>query len=211
MNLEINKGNTFSRWTVIKEENRHIRPSGGIVRMFKCKCECGKIKNVELGNLRSGISKSCGCINKENVTTHGLTYSSEYKIWSGIIQRCTNYNFYKYRLYGGRGITVCDRWNKFINFYNDMGKRPSKNHSIDRIDGEKGYCKDNCRWATYKQQNNNSRRNHYIKYNNKIYTLSELSKKTGIKYYTLKSRINNSKWSVEKAVETPINLKGIKL
>lgn len=100
------------------------------------KCECGNESIRNNYSVKYGLTTSCGCIRKklakESATKHGLSYLPEYKIWKGIRKRCNNKNFKFYQYYGGRGIKVCERWNDFINFYNDMGNRPSENHWIER-------------------------------------------------------------------------------
>lgn len=127
-----------------------------------CKCDCGAIKTIASNSLRTGNSKSCGCsqveLAREALTTHGATRTKLYQAWSGMIQRCTNPKHKNYHTYGGRGIAVCDEWrNSFERFRDDMGPKPSPTHSIDRIDNAKGYSADNCRWATPKEQSQNSR------------------------------------------------------
>lgn len=127
-----------------------------------CKCDCGNIVPIYKYNLRDGISKSCGCLRNEIVTKHGHNTdkkgkSPTYSSWDGIIQRCNNPNCKAYKHYGGRGITVCERWNKFENFLADMGENPSKGYSIDRIDVNGNYEPSNCRWATAKEQSRNKR------------------------------------------------------
>ena len=133
---------------------------------YKCKCKCGKISIGKRSDLFRGDKTSCGCKrievllkrNKEVMTTHGMTKSKEYSTWCAMKRRCYKKTNPKYKDYGGRGILVCDRWkDSFENFLKDMGKKPSKHHSIDRIDNEKGYFKANCQWATAKQQANNKR------------------------------------------------------
>src|SRR5690606_36633953 len=127
-----------------------------------CLCDCGNEKSVRADSLVSGRILSCGCYHKEAVSqrtrTHGLSNTLEYHIWENMIQRCTNPNHLAFGYYGGRGITVCDRWrNDFTAFINDMGPRPSNCYSVDRIDVNKGYEPGNCRWATRETQMRNTR------------------------------------------------------
>jgi len=139
---------------------------------WNCVCECGNEIIVKGSHLRSGHTKSCGCLRKEIQSErlkksnyrHGLRFTNEYNIWSTMKARCSNINHNRYKNYGGRGIKVCDKWlNDFINFYKDMGKRPSKEYSIDRIDNDGNYEPNNCRWATWKQQANNRSNNLILK------------------------------------------------
>jgi hypothetical protein len=121
-----------------------------------------------------------------------------------MINRCTNVNNEAYNDYGGRGITVCDRWlNSFEAFYEDMGPRPSPNHSIDREENDLGYYKDNCRWATRVEQNNNRRDNVYYEHNGITKTISEWASEYGIEYRKLYRRLIRDKWDFERAINTP--------
>ncbi len=123
--------------------------------LFKCRCDCGNILNVERSNLLTGHSRSCGCLAKETSTTHGMSHFAEYPIWVSMIQRCHNKNSSVYSYYGGRGITVCQEWkDSFENFYHDMGERP-EGLSIERVNNNLSYSKDNCIWANRTTQSRN--------------------------------------------------------
>jgi len=127
--------------------------------LWKCNCDCGEQKIVCGGKLKSGHTKSCGCLKNgnTNAVTHGKHSSRTYKSWNAMKNRCTNKNVTGYKYWGGRGITICDDWMKFENFYSDMGDRPLEK-SLDRINNNGNYEPSNCRWATSKEQNNNTSR-----------------------------------------------------
>lgn len=158
-------GRTFGRLTVIAEA-----PSIGPYSASLCRCLCGKDKVVANHNLKRGTTQSCGCYAKEKWAEslrerkpqrkHGASKTITYSSWSAMYNRCLNKSYQNYKRYGGRGITLCDRWSDpdfgYTNFVSDMGERPSKAYSIDRIDSTKGYELGNCRWATKIQQGRNS-------------------------------------------------------
>jgi hypothetical protein len=122
----------------------------------------------------------------------------------GMKRRCSNRNDKKFPRYGERGIKVCDRWvNDFPAFYADMGSRPSSRHSLDRIDNDGPYSQENCRWATPKQQSNNTRRNRWLVYGDERYTVSQLARMVGLPPYLLQQRLIRDGWSLEKALSTP--------
>ena len=147
--------------------------------MYECKCECGKIINVRATALRKGNQVSCGCVGK-----HYLSNTKEFITWQNMRKRCNKSYTTGFENYGGRGIKVCDEWNDFVNFYNDMGKCPD-GYSLDRIDNSKGYSKENCRWASRIEQNRNKRNVSIIEFNGEKLDLKELSKRVGLSYNTL--------------------------
>jgi hypothetical protein len=127
-----------------------------------CRCDCGNETMVKVKQLKNGNTKSCGCLYRETrgvaQRTHGLTYAKEYGVWNSMRERCTRPRIKGFENYGGRGISVCERWyNSFENFYADMGPRPSSKHSLDRTDNDGNYEPDNCRWVLRKEQNRNKR------------------------------------------------------
>lgn len=152
-------GQTFGQLTVIdRAKNR----KGGEAR-WNCACNCGGSTTATGSNLRLGRTTSCGCamrqINRERKTTHGGHGTPEYGIWCSMIRRCENKNDDAYPRYGGRGITVHPEWRAdFAAFLRDVGRRPSPDLSLDRIDNDRGYEPGNIRWATAKQQANNRRK-----------------------------------------------------
>lgn len=161
-------GKTFNKLTALYRGESSTSPSGGRSTRWHFRCECGTEILVNLRNVKSGNTVSCGCyfksISTEMNKTHGESNSKgqrgsgEYQIWSSMIKRCRNPNDENFHNYGGRGITVCKRWIKsFDSFLKDMGRRP-KEKSLDRINNNKGYSKTNCRWATREEQGQNTRK-----------------------------------------------------
>lgn len=180
--------------------------------IWYCKCQCGKIGVYQGKYLSSGHTKSCGCFNKEQTSkaskTHGHATpgnpSQIYTIWGGIIARCTCPTNSSYERYGARGITVCERWSKFENFLEDMGERPGKGYSIERIENDKGYYEENCRWATRKEQMNNTRRNRILTFNGRKMNITQWSEELKIPMKTIYSRIMQYKWPVHRALTEPV-------
>jgi len=150
--IKIEIGDKFGRLEIIENlgtTNKNTR--------FRCRCECGNITSVCRCGLRSGRTKSCGCFLIETRTTHGMSRTPTYNAWVSMIQRCTNHNNISHKNYGERGITVCKKWqSSFEAFFKDMGKKP-KGLTLERINNNLGYSKDNCKWATRVEQNRNQR------------------------------------------------------
>lgn len=192
-------GRVFGRLTVLGFVEKRGR------RLFwLCRCQCGTCKAVSRNHLSSGHAQSCGCLRREKAATlkrtHGRSDSVEHRIWRGIKSRCHNPNSRQYADYGGRGILVCKRWKaSFEAFFTDMGPRPSANHSIDRINNDRGYSPENCRWAERKQQNRNSRHNHLFTYNEETLCLAEWADRFGISPATLSYRLHRG-WDFHRAV-----------
>jgi len=136
---------------------------------------------------------------------HGYSRTTEHNAWKSMKARCYNKNYDHYKDYGGRGIIVCDRWlRSFENFISDMGEKPTSQHSVDRIDNNGNYEPVNCRWATRKEQARNKRSTIKITHNGAIKTISELATEHGLKYETLRWRIMDKKWELERALVTPV-------
>lgn len=195
-------GKVFTRLTVISEDLE--RNNEGHV-MWACKCQCGNDVKVSGPYLVKGNTKSCGCLQKQAAAkngkrTHMLSKTAMYQTWRSIKKRCllkTSPEFYNY---GGRGIKICDRWLSFKYFYEDMGDKPSPRHSIDRIDNNGDYEPNNCRWATQKEQSNNTRVNVFLSYKGKTLTISQWSDATGIPRPTIFWRFNQG-WDPEKILK----------
>jgi hypothetical protein len=137
--------------------------------------------------------------------THELSYTREYAAWNHMIDRCTNEKCQDWPEYGARGIKVSKRWLDVRKFVEDMGSRPDGT-SLDRIDGTKGYCKSNCRWANAKQQSNNRRTNRVLEYKGERKTIAEWSDLTGIPYFALYFRVTRLGWPIDKALTTPLKV-----
>lgn len=152
-------GEQFGHWLVL-ERFEYNTPQNKPV--WWCRCDCGTEAPVIGSHLKGGLSTNCGCVRSMKMalynTTHGLTTVSEFQVWCGMRARCSDPNHKGWKYYGGRGITVCERWlNSFAAFYEDMGPRPTAMHSIDRRDNNDNYEPDNCRWATALEQAANKR------------------------------------------------------
>lgn len=158
------------------------------------KCDCGNQKVISKDLVKRGQIKSCGCIKGLNRVKHGFARKNNksrlYNIWCSMRQRCNDVNHHKYYAYGFRGVKVCDRWNKFENFLEDMKEPPTPKHSIDRIDNNGDYEPSNCRWATNYEQANNTRNNIIIEFNGETKTLSEWCNNSGIIYSKALYRFN---------------------
>lgn len=186
-------GMKFGMLTVLGEADRI-----GKDRRVIAQCECGNTKVFQINNIKNGHTKSCGCakIRAGKIrATHGHArkgcINRTYSIYRDMITRCTNKNYKEFHLYGGRGITICDRWMQgYEYFLADMGERPD-GLSIDRIDVNNGYSPDNCKWATNHEQANNKRNSAYIEYMGKKQTIAQWAEDIGIKAGTIYKRIYN--------------------
>jgi hypothetical protein len=192
-------GTKFNRWTFIER-----LPDRGVHRdiRWRCVCDCGKEGSTGAYEVRSGRSKSCGCLLDERrpggKPTHGKSHTRTYKIWQGIRKRCNNPSAAQYAFYGGRGIRVCERWNAFEAFLADMGEAPD-GLEIDRIDCNKDYAPTNCRWASRAEQVRNMRRNVHIEYCGQVKCASDWAKEYGLHPGALRYRLLAG-WSMERAL-----------
>ena len=208
----VKRGDTYGRLTVLKESDVRVNASGDRFRMFKCRCVCGAVKVYLLSSLTKGTTQSCGCLardlKKERYTRHGHcsgpVNTAEHRTWSAIKLRCkgSSKNKDKARYYD-RGIRVCSRWEIFENFLEDMGPRPSPQHSIDRIDVNGNYCPENCRWATQKEQCRNRANTRYITLDGVTKSTSEWAEERGYEKSLILARLRRG-WSDEKAVTEPV-------
>lgn len=195
---------TFGRYQVIaKTERRSTRGHF----FWLCRCSCGEEREVRGDALRSGDSQSCGCLNleqKQAAGRHRMSRTTEYKTWQGMKSRCFLESDPNYHRYGGRGIMVCDAWREsFDQFFADMGPKPTRRHSIDRIDNNGPYTPNNCRWALPKKQARNKRSNHVLSHQGQTKTLIEWAELLGMRERALSMRLLKG-WTVERALTTPI-------
>ncbi len=195
-------GLKYGRLTVLREDGKDKR--GGV--MWLCKCECGNFRRNARCTLVNGIVLSCGCLRKEqfiqSVRSHGLTHSPEWRCWMAIRSRCNNPNNQEFSNYGGRGIKVCRRWNNsFLNFLADMGRKPDPSYTIERINVNRGYSPENCKWIPLKEQYWNMRKTKYVFYEGKRVALGILYKMAPrpITYNAFRGRIRKG-WDLNDAL-----------
>lgn len=200
-------GQRFGRLVVIAKTKMDS------ITRWRCRCDCGKETIVQKASITSGRTQSCGCLQREMASKaskkHGMSHTGIYKIWNAMRQRCENPNVKGFRHYGATGITACKGWLTFDNFFADLGHRP-RGKSLDRIDNSLGYfcghCSecvsyaqlDNCRWATRREQANNTHRNRFVTFNGQIHSIAEWARRLGIAPNTLHTRLTT--WSLESAM-----------
>lgn len=203
-------GQRFGRLTVTEKTDK--RNSQGRV-MWRCRCDCGKEVLVNTSNLRRGDTRSCGCLHKEMIPHNEPNIRTRnrrlYHIWRNMIRRCEELECKGYENYGGRGIRVEDEWKKdegferFLNWANKNGYDKDAKFgkcTLDRIDTDKNYGPNNCKFSDMIEQGNNRRNNNIIEYNGEKHTLAEWSRITGLHRTTIYNRINRYGWTVEEAL-----------
>lgn len=201
---KVHPGVRFGNWTVLAR-----LPWDGKCSRALCRCDCGTERAVLNGSLTGGSSTRCDfCGPRRHGFAQSYVSTSEFSIWAALRERCYNPNCKLYPNYGGRGIAIAPEWSRFPQFLADMGPRPSADHSLDRIDNDGPYSPSNCRWATRAEQARNMRTNLWIEYDGRRQVLSDWACELGIPTETLRSRIVNRKWSVEKALTHPHDLLG---
>lgn len=192
-------GKRFGRWTVLElgePKGKHIR--------WLCKCDCGTVRLVIAFTLNKTPNPNCGCVRREyflSTGVYGLERHPLYPTWKNMMNRCFRVTNPAYQKYGGRGITVCERWRDIRNFVEDMHPKPSPEHSVDRIDDDGPYSPENCRWATRTEQARNKRNNRLITYAGETLCASEWAERVGISPDTLYSRIKAG-WTLARALSS---------
>lgn len=200
-------GQRFGLLTVIAEcAERCVTSRGRTIVRYFCQCECGEATFTHKDHLFSGHSRSCGCQQLKAITRHGKSNSRVYHAWQHMVDRCTKESDKNYRHYGGRGITVCERWMKFENFLEDMGE-PSLGLSIDRVNNNEGYRPENCRWATRKEQQNNRRANVVYEFKGERLTLVQWARRLGTTGQNIQNRLKLG-WPLERALTEPPKVSG---
>jgi len=202
-------GFRFGRLTVMRNCGVRRRTT-----FWECRCDCGAIKEFCGADLKRGHTQSCGCKQREAAskarTKHGscknYQRTPEYGTWSAMKERCNCTSNPRYKDYGGRGISVCERWSSsFDEFLKDMGKKPSKKHSLDRIDNNTGYSKDNCRWSIPTEQNRNTRVVLFVAIDGVSKTTYQWSEESKVHPKTIQARLKLG-WTAKEAVFTPTSL-----
>ena len=191
-------GQQFHYWTVLDRAGSTLAKKA----TWNCICQCGTTRIVVGSDLKKGASKSCGCHQKEvasSICVHGMADTQEYSIWCAMKARCQNSKVSNYHNYGGRGISVCERWETFENFYADMGDCGGL--TIERIDTNGDYEPSNCRWATRKEQGNNKRNNRLLSFDGLTLTVQQWADRIGIGEATIRKRLRLG-WSTAKALTT---------
>lgn len=201
-------GLKFGRLTVVAFAGRRL--SGKLKRRYwLCVCDCGTQLEVSYSSLATAHTRSCGCyrveVSPKNSKRHGMTKTSEYMTWRGIVQRCDNPNSPNFKHYGARGIEVCERWKNFEHFLEDMGLRPSPEHSIERIDNDGPYSPTNCKWGTDSEQANNTRQNVRITFNGRTLTIAQWAVELKLPHTMLRQRVDSG-WPVERVFSQPARI-----
>lgn len=193
------QGEMFGRLRVLRLIGRNRHGSA----KWSCRCECGQTVVRTTSDLRAGRRWHCGCQTPSHGQARTGKSSPEHQAWVNMRQRCVNPKNRNWKHYGGRGIRVCERWASFENFFADVGRRPSDEHTLERKNNDKNYEPDNCVWATQKQQSRNTRRNRLLTYQDQTMPLVAWAESLGLKFATLHARIVRLGWTVERALTTP--------
>lgn len=206
---DVTPGKRFHKFVAVKYLETIENEKSKKTHYWLCECDCGKEFRVSIDSICQG-QKTCGCLRSTSISTatfartrHGMYKSREYTSWESMMARCYNKNHHAYKNYGGRGIIVCERWLDFALFYEDMGNRPSGRFSLDRIEINGDYCKENCKWSNDFEQARNRRDSVYFELNGERKTIPEWAEITGIRRETLRGRLQHG-WPVDVALTYPV-------
>lgn len=212
MLLNLRPGDKFNKLTILDAPPRRLKKTGNF--QVLCRCDCGTEKWIRGSAVKTGATKSCGCLGWQGVigkallikklTTHGLSRTRLYQTWKHMMQRCYDPKNTAYHNYGGRGILVDQRWHDLNNFVEDIGHAPTTKHTLERKNNSLGYSKGNCCYATQEEQSNNTRWNKRITHNGTTLTIAQWSRKVGLSIPTLWARLNTLRWSIEKSLTAPL-------
>ena len=191
-------GRTFGHLVVLKRAEKQFPDDRRT--LWLCRCFCGREKLYSSSHILHRNTTHCGCLFPTTILGPDAKNTPEYRVWKHIRQRCLNPKNKSYDRYGARGISLDTRWRVFKNFYDDMGPRPGWATSIDRVNNDLGYSKDNCRWATAEMQNNNSSQCRYITFGGETMTMEMWAKRVGVNASTMHVRLK--RWPVERALTT---------
>ena len=202
-------GKQIGLWTILSFHS--VNKHGGA--LWLSRCACGTTRVVSGWLLSKGETKSCGCakarFTSEANRTHGESKTPTYRSWASMIQRCLNASNKNYNRYGGRGITVCDRWLSFENFIADMGPRPTAKHTLDRVNNNGGYNKENCQWLELKFQARNRENSRWVTAFGVTKLMCDWARESGLDQGTIKARIDRCGWSTERAVTEPAKSRAV--
>jgi len=194
------EGKKFSRLTVLSIG----KPVNSYRYTAVCRCDCGKGPfPVRIDKLTSRHTRSCGCLQLESATTHGMHKHRLYPVWRSMMERCYKKKNKRFSSYGSRGISVCKRWHDVANFIADMAPSYRKGLQLDRRNNDAGYSPENCHWASFAEQQRNKRSNINITIGGKTKTLAEWCSDFGIRYQLAWERIKVQEWDAERALRTP--------
>lgn len=204
-------GTRFGKLVILGEATPKTYPNGHTCSRSVCLCDCGKRKEILNISLKTGKTTSCGCYHSQVMRSrakHGMNRSNKdrhpiYAAWNNMVRRCTVPTHPGFKYYGGRGITVCERWMRFENFLEDMRSQWTTGLTLERKDNGIGYFPGNCKWATRAEQMRNMRRNRMISFEGQTLCLSDWAAKLEIPVSTLSSRLHILGWSNERTLTTP--------
>lgn len=203
----LKEGEKFNRLTAVSFHHRDDK-----LYFWTFKCDCGNETVTNSSSVVRGKTRSCGCLQKETIAnvgysnaTHGHSRTPEYGTWLAMHRRCSDKDAPGYENWGGRGITVCERWKELSNFIADMGPRPKGRYTLERVNNELGYSPENCVWASYHTQHRNKRTNINVEYNGQTMCLKDAAKLAGINYSTVCKRISALGWTPQQAITAPVN------